>query len=279
MFKELVFFTKMVITTKTYKLSKIKQLIDLNGDTVNFDLTFSAKSSDGSKFDALVVSQDQLDSGEPLEYKKADGSISGSIVADKDVYQNYFLLLKSDNPVDCEVKIDMKNIPTDQVLLQKQKIQEQMLHNENLQKEHELNQQMLHQQAALASAPIDTSINDTPLSSSQINWKLIFLIGLILVGGYLVWSFYIKNRSLPNQVSSNNVPSIISDNIPPIVNNQVNNNPISNSLSLGESESFINKIQSQNNVLSNVVDGAQNVIDNSLLHKLNNLNVWNKLKT
>jgi len=270
----------MVITTKTYKLSKIKQLIDLNGDTVNFDLTFSAKSSDGSKFDALVVSQDQLDSGEPLEYKKADGSISGSIVADKDVYQNYFLLLKSDNPVDCEVKIDMKNIPTDQVLLQKQKIQEQMLHNENLQKEHELNQQMLHQQAALASTPIDTSIiNDTPLSSSQINWKLIFLIGLILVGGYLVWSFYIKNRSLPNQVSSNNVPSIISDNIPPIVNNQVNNNPISNSLSLAESESFINKIQSQNNVLSNVVDGAQNVIDNSLLHKLNNLNVWNKLKT
>ena len=179
MFKELIFFTKMVITTKNYKLSKIKQLIDLNGDLVNFDLTFSVKSTDGSNFEALVVTQEQIDSGEPLEYKKADGSISGSIVADKDLYQNYFLLLKSDNPVECEVKIDVNNVPQEQVLQQKQKIQEQMLYNESVQKENELNQQMLQQQRFENLS----SVNDSEqVSSNSINWRLILLVGLILIG-------------------------------------------------------------------------------------------------
>jgi len=270
MFKELIFFTKMVITTKNYKLSKIKQLIDLNGDLVNFDLTFSVKSTDGSNFEALVVTQEQIDSGEPLEYKKADGSISGSIVADKDLYQNYFLLLKSDNPVECEVKIDVNNVPQEQVLQQKQKIQEQMLYNESVQKENELNQQMLQQQRFENLS----SVNDSEqVSSNSINWRLILLVGLILIGLYLAWSFYTKRLS-PVPLTSVNNPTIVSDNLGAALPQQ----PIVNALSNSECDSFMKHIQPQNNGLP-VLDGSQSVIDNSLLHKLNNLNVWNKLKT
>lgn len=100
----------MPTTKKTYTLNKMKQLVDLNGDTTNFDLTFTATTKDGSNFDAIVVDQTTLDSNPSLEYKKADGTLSGNIISDKGVYQNYFLVLKADKPCECDITIDMKEI-------------------------------------------------------------------------------------------------------------------------------------------------------------------------
>jgi hypothetical protein len=100
----------MSLIKKTYTLNKMKQLVDLNGDTTNFNLTFTATTKDGSNFDALVVDQTTLDSTPSLEYKKAKGTISGNIISDKNVYQNYFLLLKSDKPCECDVTIEKKEI-------------------------------------------------------------------------------------------------------------------------------------------------------------------------
>lgn len=99
------------MTTKTYNLTPMKQLIDLNGDVTNFDLTFTATTKDGSPFDILVVDQTTLDSNPVLDYKKAVGTMSGNIVADKGVYQNYFLILRADNPCECDITIDIKEIP------------------------------------------------------------------------------------------------------------------------------------------------------------------------
>ena len=62
----------------------------------NFELDFQVEAKDGKQFDALVVTQEMLDSDTPLQYQKADGVISGKIISDKNVYQNYFLLLKSE---------------------------------------------------------------------------------------------------------------------------------------------------------------------------------------
>lgn len=101
----------MVVSNKTYSLTPMKQLIDLNGDITNFDLTFTATTKDGSPFDLLVVDQTTLDSNPSLEYKKAQGTISGNIISDKGVYQNYFLLIKSETPCECDVSIDLKEIP------------------------------------------------------------------------------------------------------------------------------------------------------------------------
>ena len=84
--------------------------MDLNGDSKNFDLTFTCTSKDGAPFEVLVVDQATLDSTPTLQYKKANGTISGNIVADKNVYQNYFLVLKADKPCEVTVKTIKKDI-------------------------------------------------------------------------------------------------------------------------------------------------------------------------
>ncbi len=153
----------------------MKQLIDLNGDTVNFDLTFTATSKDGSVFDILVVDQTMLDSNQPLEYKKANGTMSGNIVSDKGVYQNYFLLLKSDNQCECEVVIDIKEI-------------EPKPRNNPVVKSR-LNEQ-----------------NNKPFS---INWNYVISFIIIFGAGYIFWTVYRKEKPgtivKPNSIV---VPSI-----------------------------------------------------------------------
>ena len=49
-----------------------KQLIDLNGASTNFDLTFTATSSENSDFHALVIDQKTLDTvpHDTLEFKE-----------------------------------------------------------------------------------------------------------------------------------------------------------------------------------------------------------------
>ena len=96
---------------KTYSVGKIKQLIDLNGDSTNFEITFRVKSRNKEPFEILVVDQTTLDNNPSLEYKKADGEISGTIVNDKNVYQNYFLILRAETPCECDVEIIKKDLP------------------------------------------------------------------------------------------------------------------------------------------------------------------------
>ena len=58
-------------TTKTYSLSKTRQLIDLNGDSTNFDVSFKVSCQDQTKkFNVLVVDQHTLDTTEHLQYKE-----------------------------------------------------------------------------------------------------------------------------------------------------------------------------------------------------------------
>ena len=54
---------------KTYTLGKIKQLIDLNGDSTNFDLSFNVTCQDDIPYNILVVDQTTLDNTPELQYK------------------------------------------------------------------------------------------------------------------------------------------------------------------------------------------------------------------
>ena len=111
-FKRIVFDCKrMSVTKKSYTLGKIKQLIDLNGDSTNFDLSFTVTCQDETPFKLLVVDQTTLDNTPELEYKETKTTISGNIVADKNVYQNYFLILKSENPCVVDVELVKKELP------------------------------------------------------------------------------------------------------------------------------------------------------------------------
>jgi len=102
----------MTTNRQIYQIGKIKKLIDLNGDTTNFDISFRVSSRNKEPFNLLVVDQTTLDNTPNLEYKKIEnGTISGNIVQDKNIYQNYFLILKSENPCECEVEITKKELP------------------------------------------------------------------------------------------------------------------------------------------------------------------------
>lgn len=105
----------MATNRQIHQVGKIKKLIDLNGDTTNFDITFRVASRNKEPFDILVVDQTTLDNSPSLEYKRVDtGSISGNVVQDKNVYQNYFIILKADAPCECEVEIVKKELPKTQ---------------------------------------------------------------------------------------------------------------------------------------------------------------------
>jgi len=101
----------MSTISNTYKINNVKQLIDLNGDIKNFMLKFEVQSTNpNDEFDILVVDQTTLDADSKIEYKHVAGYISGEILADKNVYQNYFLIIKSETPCECVVTINIKEI-------------------------------------------------------------------------------------------------------------------------------------------------------------------------
>lgn len=151
---------------KTYNIGKVKQLVDLNGDSVNFIAEFKITSKNNQPFEVLVIDQTTLDNDPNVEYKKVlDGAISGKIVHDKNIYQNYFLILKADKPCECFVEITKQELPKTEPPQQERKL---------------------------------LSIEDNKDSSSGFNWGKTVLIVVIFVGvGYLVYSF-MKKKDTPS---------------------------------------------------------------------------------
>jgi hypothetical protein len=100
-------------TKHVINVSKIKQLVDLNQHFTNFNLKFNAVSQNQDDFYAAVVDQTTLDSlsDSEIDYKLANGSLSGSVSSDKNIYQNHFLILKSDNPTIVEVEVNAIELP------------------------------------------------------------------------------------------------------------------------------------------------------------------------
>lgn len=99
------------IIDKTIGVDKIKKLIDLNKDYVNFKVEFTVISENKTPFYMIVVDQENLDSGDLLDYKYVDtGIISGSLQNDQNIYQNYFICLKSDEPCTCYVNIQLTKL-------------------------------------------------------------------------------------------------------------------------------------------------------------------------
>lgn len=91
------------------------QLIDLNKEYINFEILFECRCADASKdFEMLVINQDQLntiDLSNLVMKKTKGGYISGNIVADEDRYQNYFLVVRADDPVEADLDITIRPIP------------------------------------------------------------------------------------------------------------------------------------------------------------------------
>jgi len=150
--------------TKTLTLTKGKQLVDLNGRLTNFDLTFQVKSLDNSPFDVVVVDQTTLDNNNNLEFKRATGTISGNIVSDNNVYQNYFLCLKSENSCQIEILIDKKEIqPRSPQIPQLPQLQQSQFANKSE-------------------------------SLEKTNWKMVYIAIVVIVGAGILYYLYKKEK-------------------------------------------------------------------------------------
>ena len=236
------------MTTTVYNLNSIKQLIDLNGDRINFELQFKIDSSDGSPFDALIVTQEMLDSGQELIYQKAEGSIGGNIVADQGVYQNYLLLLKSDEPIEVTVYTQIKDLPISQP---QQQIQEQ-----------QPKQQLQPQQYS----PINKRKNN------KINWSIIILIAIgVIIFLIVCWMFYkyftknLKKEKLDTDKLTHDISQSLVSTFDEKLNNSANN--ISQSLVSTFDEKLNNSANNITESLTKTVDNINEKIDS----KLNNL--------
>lgn len=92
-------------TTKTYQVDKHKQLVPLNGSTVNFSCFFEVKSKDNIPFNIAIVEQGEI---KPKQYKLADnGYINGQLESDGQL-KSYFLVLKAQQPCECSVRVALK---------------------------------------------------------------------------------------------------------------------------------------------------------------------------
>lgn len=183
-------------TQNSYSLTNRQQLVDLNGEMTNFNLTFTVTSKKNESFDVLVVDQTTLDNQPKLDFKRANGTISGNIIADKNVYQNYFLCLKADKPCDVNVTIDLKEIPPQPQQLPQQQIQQAQSMPTG---------QAKPQQLVKAN------------KSEGINWKFILLVIIVIGGGALLWYMYrrkeTKNKPQTNQETSDIQPPVV-ENVP-----------------------------------------------------------------
>jgi hypothetical protein len=129
------------MTTKTYTIGKQKQLIDLNEDTLNFIINFELKSNNNIPFYMIVTDQKTLDSGEKLEYKHvSNGTIKGNITQNDNIYQNYYIVIKSDKPCDVKCLIKKQILPNSK---SKQEEQMEQQHQQQMEQQH---QQQMEQQ-------------------------------------------------------------------------------------------------------------------------------------
>lgn len=75
------------------------KLYDLNKNLTNFEIDFSVEADDPSHvFQVSVMAQDQLDKTDSssIPFRPAEGRISGKVTNDNSIYQNYFLVIRTD---------------------------------------------------------------------------------------------------------------------------------------------------------------------------------------
>jgi hypothetical protein len=184
--------------TQIYPLTKRPQLIDLNGENVNFKLNFNVKSINPEhEFNAIVLTQEQLDSVDinKIEMKHAKGKINGNIIANNNKYQNYFLVLKKldNNTADFNVQVDIILEPVEAV--EQPPVPQQELPSE-----------------ISASNTAPNTITPAVLPFYKKPWFKVFILLVIVCLGFLFYNiFYLKKPFLFwNKAKLLNLPKVSS---------------------------------------------------------------------
>lgn len=96
---------------RNYSIHDRQQLIGINGDIVNFKAMFKVTCASNEEFEMIVANQSKLDSDEDLNFQRVKKEISGSITADNNVYENYYIVLKSQTPMEVNVEVNIEPLP------------------------------------------------------------------------------------------------------------------------------------------------------------------------
>jgi len=173
---------KMTRETHNLELSTRHQLLDLNREKVNFVLNFNIVAEDNKHFFVIILTQKEVDKYgnlDEIEMKTAPGKISGTITVKDNVYENYILLLKSND--NCKVSVDLD-------------VQEV---------EPELNDvQENYNEMSEPQGNIGYEVSQDNIPIYKKTWFWIFLFILLLMVGYLGYN-YIQNRKENYQLGEN----------------------------------------------------------------------------
>ena len=249
---------KMTIK-QTLSLSKTQQLVDLNGETANFDLTFNVNCKTKDSFQVVVVDQATLDNNPELEYRNTDdGQISGNIISDKNIYQNYFLCLKSEKPCIVDITIDKKEIePKPEIPMESNS----------------------EQNTTKPTAPLN-NIKNSHLQHPKprkINWKLILIVLIVIAGGLFIYYFFIKKTTDSNVDKGFKLgeePNLTSNIFENSIDNKQNLSPVSINSSMYSSVQSSPQSTPQSSPQPSQVTNfgfSGHNSNNSLIDRLNNL--------
>lgn len=99
-------------TTKTLTLDKVRQLVDLNGELTNFVARFIITPKTDAPYEYTIASQTMLDNSETLNFLPAKGPVQKEFSIEEDLYQNHFLVLKSNSPHEVDIIIQREALPS-----------------------------------------------------------------------------------------------------------------------------------------------------------------------
>jgi hypothetical protein len=98
--------------SRVYNINSSNQLIDLNGDSVNFDVYYKLQTENNTPFYITVASQTMIDSNSNLSLTRVD---SGEFVGRKRVveneFQNYYLIVRADTECKCTIELIKNALP------------------------------------------------------------------------------------------------------------------------------------------------------------------------
>jgi len=101
----------MTTVSKTISSNKQYQLIDLNGELINFKIDYIIESTDNKPFEVSIVSQEHLDDNRPINYNNSEnGKIIGTLENINNIRENYYIVLKSNEEVEVNIIINRNKL-------------------------------------------------------------------------------------------------------------------------------------------------------------------------
>ena len=183
--------------SKKVTIDKKLTLLDLNENVTNFMLKFSLSSENMKDvFHMAITTQEDLDEGKDMEFKKVDGEISGEFSNYDNKYKNYILCLKSDTPTQVNVSTNIQHVPD---VVPYNNTQTTSQNEENY--------------------SFNNTNTDSNFKASDKKWKIIISV-VILFGGLGLIYYLTRNKKSENSKNNSiHVSNQVSSSIPELTTN------------------------------------------------------------